>query len=345
MSKYFEIKHLIKTDSRFIFPRHLKDIDLINHSFTSRHNQNITSHPNTGISSRTFGSKLFVVEGQTAIFKTFDSKILSNVKEERINNEILCYHLAKRLGMNVAKCDYAHYDQYNGIISYNFLKENDKIVDGDTLLGINDSVFLETNTYFNYDLTLPQFAELFGYKLDKKQIMFEIYQLLVFDFLTFQSDRNKGNVNFVISDNTLSFAPLFDNEFAFATMQLSKEKAENKTYASCKEFIDNYTNSTIKMSVYGAQRLGYLKPYQEEAEDIVNLARKNPQYAEFLKKALSIDISAVIYELVATNQLKISPNHMERCIKCFEMASELIKNATKQTSTQNIDKDEIDIQR
>ena len=178
-----KIRPIIKLRKNFKFPRNL-GISLLHLSSTPRQSSLKTA------STLSFGDVWFDINGKQALYKTFD---YNGLKEFRKANEIVCYELAKQLKIPCVHYEFAHLKKSTGVITYNALKENQTIISGKDILFDRYE-----NLFANYVSAIFDYMEIYEYSGDIKKIIFQIYQIAVFDLLTFQTDRHKTNVNFII---------------------------------------------------------------------------------------------------------------------------------------------------
>lgn len=214
------------------------------------------------------------------IFKTFDSQYGKEIKDIRIINELVCVELAKQLNIPHAKYEEAHLNEDYGLISYNILKGDQKLVSLAKFLSFDRNL---DNNLIDIREALDYYQRL-GYEVNIPEIMLGLFKLMVFDILTLQSDRNNFNVNFIFDHGTISLAPLFDNEYAYA-MELAKFIYENEEDKNITSFISSFSKNAKMLNVQ------YERPLSEKTifnniNNLTNLAKSNFQMKEFLTFAI-----------------------------------------------------------
>ncbi len=279
-----KIRPIIKLRKNFKFPRNL-GISLLHLSSTPRQSSLKTA------STLSFGDVWFDINGKQALYKTFD---YNGLKEFRKANEIVCYELAKQLKIPCVHYEFAHLKKSTGVITYNALKENQTILSGKDILFDRYE-----NLFANYVSAIFDYMEIYEYSGDIKKIIFQIYQIAVFDLLTFQTDRHKTNVNFIIEDKKhLKLFPLFDNEYAFGAKVLEEyisTKAE-KISLTTKQFLKDYNDIAVKICFNTRKYWDYI----ENVKSAVYLATRQNDYATFLKNTIkNLDIEKCLQNLKA----------------------------------------------
>ena len=237
-----------------------------------------TGSADTGISTGTYGDYWFKTPNGKALFKTFYG-YGHEIRNIRMYNELLCNELCKQIDMPCAEYETAYYEEDNGVITYNILKQGEK------LQALDDFAYETPDGEINLEIMSKVFDEYIqtGSKINKKQEILNLYRIAVFDYLTMQTDRNDRNISMVYNSRKNSFkvAPLFDNEFAFAGQALLKLKNNNMCLSDklfyvytnqCKMFsisYDNCDNQRIKKQVkYIA---AYAKKYPAMKQIVQNM--------------------------------------------------------------------------
>ena len=168
-----------------------------------------------GLSTKTYGGLWFNMQnGKKAIFKTFENDVYKGIRKQRIVNELICMCLAEQIGLECAKYEPAHKGFKIGLVSYNFLSDNEDTITLENILKIeNDS----SNNLKDAIHCLEKYCKLKRYTYNKRDAIVHLYKTIILDTLTLQSDRHQQNINFIINkdNNEIKSAPYYDNEFAF----------------------------------------------------------------------------------------------------------------------------------
>ena len=238
-----------------------------------------TDHVGTGISTGTYGDYWFDMPKGKALFKTFYG-YGREIRNTRMYNELLCNELCSQIGMPCAEYESAHFEEDDGVVSYNIIKK------GETLQSLDEFAYGTPDGEINLEALSVVFDEYIedGYKINKKQAIIDLYRIAVFDYLTLQTDRNDSNINMVYTPRNKSYkvAPLFDNEFAFAGQALLRLK-EKKLYTSdklmsvykdyCKMLAISYDDYENKHRIYNQVKLisAYAQKYPVLKKVVVDM--------------------------------------------------------------------------
>ena len=279
-----------------------------------------------GISSTTYGKKWFVLSQGKVLFKTFDGEQFRYVKKYRIINELMCYELAKMMGVKCARYEPA------------IKKENDIIKTGAISFKVNTSnQVLKTLYDDNEDVTAETFSEIVELmkqrsKNDKilldPDFEFDLFKMVVFDILTLQQDRHLTNIH-IIDDkkqNKRMLSPLIDNEMAFGVITLNQKAEERKTDINFSDIVES-----MNSSVFLIKYVKFTKNHNftQTIKDAVIFARRKEKYMNFLKNAIkNFDVKLAIQQVEEKN-IKISDEYKRYVYFCKRHIKDLFINNIK----------------
>ena len=253
-----------------------------------------------GDSTYTFRNKRFILKGKQEIFKTYDGEFGNNIKDFRVNSEILCYYIGKQIGVKCAKVRPAKYGDYEGTISEVSLKQGDELLTGKQLL---KNMFKDENqnSLESYDKYFCLISSLKRYRVKREKLITDLFKVCVFDFLTQQQDRHSENIHFVkrvLGGKVLvALYPLIDNEYAFAGFTLERKIKENSPCNVDDEdlFLDN---SRLAINENNSNKHGFINSATAEVKSLVDYAYGKPECWEFLKNAVEkFDVKSIIKNL------------------------------------------------
>ena len=149
----------------------------------------------------------FEYNGLTYYFK-FDS--LSNPL-----NELICYYIAKDMGLDSVFYDLAMIGGFAGNLSKDYKVKNAKYISGEEIINSVDKM-VDAYKYNNlrgiwhclevYFKDYPNMQEIVA------KLMMKIVKLFIFDLITGQEDRHEENWGVVIYENgDVDLQPIFDN--------------------------------------------------------------------------------------------------------------------------------------
>ena len=285
-----------------------------------------------GLSTEKFGKQWFVTPKGKALFKTYDLEHDLNDGYLRLENELISNRIAKQLGLSVAEYEPAQYQIFEGLASYDYQKDGDRVVDAHKLLKMANS---KTENLVEFLEAVKIINQQGVYKIDVEKMESDLFKMIVFDSLTFQEDRGLQNILFLLneSNKTIRMAPITDNEFAFGGFQgnvVFNEKGIDREY-----FLSNHSHNilfTIKPMQYNGTKSKYIKSVM----DIVEYASKRPKLKEFLKTALTtINYKQAIQSINETGN--IVPNDYELVLLEYEkLAKDIYKKAIQKFKSQEM---------
>ncbi|MBE6160515.1 MAG: hypothetical protein E7157_05680 [Lactobacillales bacterium] len=123
--------------------------------------------------------------------------------------ELIAHEIAKQMNLESCNYDLATYVDELGVVSKNFLKENDEIIRLETLLCevYKDK---EISKYNNLKDIENALNVKFGNNITIK-LMEQLIKIFIFDVIIGNIDRHMDNM-FLVENKTINFSPIFDNE-------------------------------------------------------------------------------------------------------------------------------------
>lgn len=143
--------------------------------------------------------------------------------------EKYCYELFKKLDIKVAEYYLAKYNNKMGVLTKNFLKENEIFIDGthiiNAYLNYIETGFFNINVPIRYDMpTITRYNNIEDLKIilntmskitgiDMSLILSNLKKIFAVDMILLQSDRNSNNWGIIYNrkNKSLDFAPVYDN--------------------------------------------------------------------------------------------------------------------------------------
>lgn len=154
----------------------------------------------------------FDYQGETYYYK-YDSLTLPY-------SELVAAELANDYGISHVDYDLATYENSKGVISKDYKKENDKIIEGTVILSDFYEKYDSADTYSEIHNNLEDIWDALEYRYRNhknkqeivKDLMKKIVDIFVFDIITCQSDRHSLNWGIIENEDNVDILPLFDNE-------------------------------------------------------------------------------------------------------------------------------------
>ncbi len=261
----------------------------------------------TGISCKSFGENWYITEKGKALFKTYDSNQYRNIRNLRIINELLCAELCKQIDLPCADYEPAHIHRKNnpkiidGIVSYNFLEENENLLPISAFVGFP---YFANLTYIANSIDSQQQY----HKINKKQVILDLYKIIVFDYITLQCDRNSQNVNLVFKNREYTVGKLIDNEFAFCLPYFTRFNTlfNNHDFNNILKYYSQFAKTLVIDDVVESGN-----KTNEIAKEITTYAKINPEMMSILKNTLNnIDIDKAI-ENLENDGIEISQSYKD----------------------------------
>lgn len=294
-----------------------------------------------GDSTHTFRNKRFILKGKQEIFKTYDGEFGNNIKNFRANSEILCYYIGEQIGVNCSKVRPAKYGSYEGTISEVSLNKGDSLVTGKQLL---TNMFKDENqnSLESYGKYFDFVSGLKKYNIKQEKIMFDLFKVCVFDFLTQQQDRHSENVHFVKRVHNgkvlIALYPLIDNEYAFAGFTLERKIKENLpcNVDDVDMFLDD---SRLSINEENTNKHGFINSATTEVKQLVDYAYWKPQCWKFLNNAVEkYDVKKIIEHLKSQGIVFTEKEEQWR-IDVAESQKQKIKNEMENFKNIDFDKE------
>lgn len=284
----------------------------------------ISRYGAVGVSTDIFGKYWFFTPNGKVLFKTGNK----NDKETRLLNEIVCYKLAKSMGIDCAVYQSAQMDNKEktwGVASYNFLQKGEKVVSFAKLLGMQALNIGSIMEDLLSELIIYQKDDI---KFNYAQIAEGLYKMAIFDLLTFQSDRHLGNISLIVDDkNRAKLSPLYDNEYAFFEMSWP---FFDPNYYNVEDFVDNFFCGDRTMHICKENKGLGLEKFNEFVEQIVSMAKSKPKYKKILIDILKNANLKKVYKELEKQGFVINQDYKEFTIHLFDFAKSNLVERAKQ---------------
>lgn len=197
-------------------------------------------------------------------------------------NELICNEIAKQMKINCVEYNLAELTHnkvcYKGLISDNFINKNQSYIE------CANFSFRENDGLCGVLRNLDDYKLQKIYNFDRDEIELDLFKMIIFDFITCQSDRHDCNFGFIVENSnngipTIKVAPLFDNELSFGS--------------TCKrDLTDMWSiiNLNLRFTPYNYNRLNIEcimggESY-ETAREIIYYAKNKPHLVEYVKSIL-----------------------------------------------------------
>jgi len=306
---------ILKNYPKFKVLKMADGINLENAKFTKRKKD--INAPSTSL--KKYGNYWFKLKKGNALFKTYDSDYNSELRELRIINELICQNLAKQIGVSYAEYEPAHIGKDNGLVTYNVLKDGQKLVPLAKFLRYDLSL---KNNLVDISSAVTHYRDL-GYNINS-DVLYNLYTYIVFDALTLQTDRNNYNIYFILDKNTNTYtvSPLFDSEYAFngEYLELSYTNKINTYDLLLKQYSyeSKYLNIDYEMP-------GKTNTYYKNVINICNLAKSDKKFNNFLTNALKKFNTLLAINYVEEIGYEISQEYKDYLINLTAKTKTLIK--------------------
>lgn len=237
-----------------------------------------------GISTKSFGNRWFVTPKGKAIFKSFDSEFGVDIKDIRIVNELLCKQLCNQINLDCAEYEIASINNLTGLLSYD-------IVGNNRLINLSEFIKVDKNARPNL-IDCANCIDIYknnGVNINKKEVIINLYKIILFDTLTLQTDRNARNINFIYDkkSKTLTTAKLIDNEFAFCGERMVDWLENNYgEMLSMRDVLYEYSNLG-KIFTFDSDYILTSKQFKNNVENLIAYAKKYPDLQNVLDSTLN----------------------------------------------------------
>ena len=271
-----------------------------------------------GISTETYGDKWIITPKGRGIFKSYDNFFSEKTKNIRVCNELLCQELCKQVGIRCATYEPAEIDGMQGLITYDFVGKN-KLVTLKDFVGISKK--LDCNL-FDCVVAVDKYIQK-GYFVEIKQLVIDLYKIIVFDTLTLQTDRHVNNINFLFQkDKKIKVADLIDNEFAFCGERIFKWLDDEEIEKFTMDDIISEHVAESKIFTFDGSYVADLKRFKSNLENIAFYAKKHPALNNIIK---NINPTKAFMELKKQG-VEVNPYYQNYVTQIVDYTKNMIKN-------------------
>lgn len=182
------------------------------------------------------GSLCFEYKGKKYYFKS-----VGEIKSTY--NELVAYEIAREFNLPCVSYDLAVNNGMIGVVSESFLKDAEGFIPMETLFLEVYGTYLRKNNLENIWLAL-------NVKFSEEQVnkFMDFYiKMFIFDAFIANTDRHDRNYGFIMENEKINLAPLFDNELMLGslddTFQALKVNSEDTSYdIPFRIFLSSYGN-------------------------------------------------------------------------------------------------------
>lgn len=225
-------------------------------------------------------------------------------------SECVAYDLACLLDIPCAKFELGTYNDREGSISYNIIKENDEIlIEGIYFItvfypGYDSEKFIDAETGDRYSI------EMIIKSIEKIVQLDGFLKMLIFDYLIGNTDRHQSNWAIVLKKDEMKWSPLYDNSSSLCAYVKEQQIKSylGKDKVRWLSLVDTKSKSLIRCTAEDESRpthlevLKYIKDnYYEETykfvEKIIFLMTEE-KISVILKKYLETELSEDRKELI-----------------------------------------------
>ena len=148
-------------------------------------------------------------EGNSYLFKT-------DASNYEIWAELLSYELGKQCKLDMAEYDLGIYKGQYGVISKNFLNQDEFIMSGEVMLEFAQKIMYDnnkdkvTNSIEDIIGLLKKLSAILENKYSNDKIVEPLIKMWAFDGLIMESDRNPSNWSIIEKNNEFRLSPMYD---------------------------------------------------------------------------------------------------------------------------------------
>ena len=223
-------------------------------------------------------------------------------KETRTNSyedytELFSEEIFKYFGINNTFYDLAILNDKKGVISYDFTNGNEYINGKDIISEIiNSDDIKEIVKYNNINslrYIIEEYAKKHKLKINIENIIKKLEKIILIDMLLLQNDRNPNNYGFIIDNNELVLARIFDNSNAISSNHIDRNPInsfplltiDENTYTSFYDEIENNKD-------FYRELLDYINEIEDKLDDFFTMIENKiesplpEEYKLFVKENL-----------------------------------------------------------
>ena len=266
----------------------------------------------------------------------------SQTKQLRDLNELLFTELGKQIGLKMLEYMPFRQKEIQSILSYNFLLDGEELFKP---VEAWDAQWRAKNSYCNFRYykfseiieSLQKYKEA-GFDVPIDNIAQKLFEILVLDLITLQTDRNCNNQPFIINKEKryIKLGPLFDNEYAFFLSnsniffkinEVPKALVDRKHYM--KELIESYDEEFkyILAIKNGAH-------YRNRIKDCVEFVKNNPQMKAILDNILNNLNIQEAFKQLKQKGISVNKHYIEWCTSIVEYGKTLFNKELENLKTQ-----------
>lgn len=237
--------------------------------------------------------------------------------------EVLYSYVCKILGCNCVNAFFACLDINNksshGVLIEHFWEEDTKeaINLGRIIRSVNNECSMCMKTSVDDVVNaVGRFASLHGLSVDSQRLRSDLVKMAILDYYFSQTDRHRGNIEFLISDKGLKMAPMFDNGACF---NLSSHQVGGYITVSLNQYEKgDYQLLSITNEMYDYDEVDNL------AKQIVVEMKNNKEIKKFVSDINDLKIGEILTTLYNRSAKEFDEVYLQNCQKIFEYRKDLV---------------------
>ncbi len=193
-------------------------------------------------------------------------------------------------GLEHAEYDLAILNNTMGVITPNFVKNNESLMSGESLFNLAKTIYYANGINSNLSNSVENIKEvlqLLNFEPSSiEKIVSQLIKLIIIDGLLLETDRNNTNYSFIIENNNIRLAPIYDGSnicgFNRSTNDIDSKIKNIKNFGTLHSIISNSKRSLF---------LDNITKEQIFIEEVRTIAKQYPQIIEeFLPKICNLNI-------------------------------------------------------
>lgn len=287
--------------------------------------------------------RMINIDGQYYIFKANNGFPYTETPSGF--GEVLYSRIARLLKAECVVTDFAKLTiegrQSNGVLVKHFYTPNvrESLTFGQILTILtNQNLRIDEEMYVANILTLiGAYARVQGYKFDEDRVALNLNKMAVMDFFFSQRDRHPDNLEFLITQDEIMLAPMFDNGFCFNLTHFpnwdkSKFIDGLELFRGVPQFL-----TLRKVSNYSIEEFT-----EEFIQDIIDLTAQDSRINVFVNDIVNLNINNILADVYNDSGKDFSTNYIDDCCKIFNFRVKLFRQKLKD---RNAEKEREDLTR
>ena len=284
------------------------------------------------ISEGSLRKRFVIINNKKYVFKA-NNCFLCDYEMPTGFGEVLCSKMFKALGCDCVNAQFADMIvdgelSHGVLIDYYLENDMEALSFNDIVRKCQSSGYMSARDNMDIDNVIvlaSGFAKNVGLEFDSKKARTDLSKLIILDYFVAQTDRHSDNIEFLIKDNKMILAPIFDNGFCFNLWRVMRDGQ----FVIDEMFKDKLTIGSPQYMRL-SKETGYTGYGVEQlSKQIVYAIKNDSELKRFVSEIYALDMDNIIRKTYDESAKNFNIQYVTNCKDVFEYRKDYLLQQMK----------------